>query len=274
MRLAAPVLAALALAPAAAAAPLEVRTSLDPRTVLFGAPATAEVAVVVDPALVDPGSVRIEADTAPWRRLDPPELEREEAGGTVVVRQRSRIACTTSACLPRAELRGVALPRVRVTARRRDGSTVTAGAAWPAVLVAPRATAEAATGAPAWRIDTTPPAVTTRFAPGALAAALWALAAVLAAAAVALAAWEALRWRRRRAAGRASELAAAIAAVRAAAAADEPERRRALGRLARVLEREDGAHVARAASLAWDEPVPEPERLTALADDVEREVPA
>jgi hypothetical protein len=73
---------------------------------------------------------------------------------------------------------------------------------------------------------------------------------------------------------RTTELAAALAAVRASARASEPERRRAVGVLAKVLDRVDGDHAGTAETLAWAEPVPEPERVLELADEVERGVRA
>jgi hypothetical protein len=44
--------------------------------------------------------------------------------------------------------------------------------------------------------------------------------------------------------------------------------------LARALERRRDARAGSAGTLAWDEPEPEPERMAALADELEREVRA
>ena len=268
MRLVVAVCAALVLAPAAGAAPLVVRTSLDPGTVLFGAPAAATVTVVADPALVDTDTVRIEADVAPFRRL-----------GTAVVRdgrlveRRTRIACASDACRPGDGLRPVRLPPARVSASG-PGGPVAVSADWPPLLVAPRVPAEAAAGEPEWQVDTRPPALTTRIDPGTLSLLLWLLAAALALGSAAVVAREVHRARTGARGARTTELAAALAAVRATAQAPEPERRRAVGVLARVLERVDGDHAGTAETLAWSEPGPEPERVLELADEVEREVRA
>ncbi len=268
MRLLAAACAALVLAPAADAAPLVVRTSLDPGTVLFGAPATATVTVVADPALVDPGTVRIEADVAPFRRLGT-SVARD---GRLVVR-RTRIACVSDACRPGDGLRPVRLPPVQVSASGPSGP-VAVSAAWSPLLVAPRVPAAAAAGEPEWRVDARPPALTTRIDPGTLSLLLWLLTAALALGAAALVAREVVRARTKAREARTTELAAALAAVRAAAEAPEPERRRAVGVLARVLERADGDHAVTAETLAWSEPGPEPGRVLELADEVEREVRA
>ncbi|MGE5689358.1 MAG: hypothetical protein ACM33B_02260 [Pseudomonadota bacterium] len=274
MRIAAAVLAALALAPAAGAAPLVVRTSLDPGTVPFGAPTAAEVTVVVDTGAVDPDTVRVEADTAPLRRVGATATEREDGDGTRLLVRRLRVACVTDACRPADALRAVALQPVRVRATRRDGRPITVRASWPVLLVAPRVPAGAASGEPVWRVDTRPPEATYRVRPSLLSGLLLALAAALATAAVGLVAWEARGRRRRRTHARRSELEAALAALRASLDADERERRRAAGTLARVLESRRDRHGGDAAALAWGEPEPRPDRLAALADEVEREIHA
>ena len=216
MRLLAVVCAALVLVPAAGAAPLVVRTSLDPGTVLFGAPTTATVTVVADPALVDPETIRIETDVAPFRRLGT-SVARD---GRLVVR-RTRIACVSDACRPGDGLRSVRLPRVQVTARGSSGP-VAVSATWPPLLVAPRVPADAAAGEPVWRVDTRPPALTTRIDPGTLSPVLWLLTAALALGAAALVAREVLRARTTAREARTTELAAALAAVRASAQDSEP----------------------------------------------------
>jgi len=268
------VAAALALAPAAGAAPLVVRTSLDPRTVLFGEPAVAEITVVADPAFVDPATVRIEAELAPFRRVGSVTTERREADDAAIVTRRVRIACVSDACRPRDALRPVQLSPVRVTARGANGRQVSATARWPVLLVAPRVPADAAAGEPTWRVDTRVPEPSYRVRPGLASALLLGAAVLLAAAAVGLVASELLRRRRRAGAERLSELEAALAAVRASTGGPEPQRRRAAGMLARALERRRDARAGSAGTLAWDEPEPEPDRMTALADEVEREVRA
>jgi hypothetical protein len=123
-------------------------------------------------------------------------------------------------------------------------------------------------------VDGQPPVLTTRIDPGTLSLLLWMITAALALGAAALVAREALRARTTAREARTTELAAALAAVRAAAQGPEPERRRAVGVLARVLERVDGDHAGAAETLAWSEPGPEPERVLELADEVERAVHA
>lgn len=274
MKAVAIVAAALALAPTAGAAPLTVKASFSDRTVLFGAPTEAVVTVSVDTRLVDPDTVRLEADLVPLRTVGPVSTERQEAEDLVVLTRRSRVACVTDACLPDGEARRIALPPVLATGRGTGGRSFVARTRWPTLLVAPRVPQEATAGEPVWRVDTSPPATTYRVSPSLLTASLWVAAAVLALVAVALVGREVALRRGRRVRERRSELELALAAVRASADRDAAERRRAVGVLARLLRRRADDRSTRVAALAWDEPAPEPERVLTLADEVEREVRA
>jgi hypothetical protein len=265
-------LLALALAPAAAAGPFDAQATLRPATVLFGDLVTADVEVVVDSSVVEPASVRIVVSPAPFRRLGRPDLERWEADGVAVVRQRVRVVCVSKACLASGRPRRSVLPRARVSARTRDGRTLAIRPAWTPLEIVGRVPPQALTGAPAWRFDETPPSPSYRASPSLLAGALWGLAAVLALAAVAVIVGEVLRSGRGRALARLTPLEAALAAVRAAVSDDEPGRRRAAGALARVLAARDGRLVNAASELAWSETLPEPSRLAALAEQVEQEI--
>ncbi len=273
MRLAAAVGVALVLAAPAAAGtrevPVEVRAIVTPATVLFGEPATLVVTAAFDPRAVDESSVSVEADVFPLRRLGRPATARREADGLVVLTQRTRVVCAGEACRPARGLRRVELPPVRVRA-----GALAAAVERPSLLVASRVPPEAASAEPAWRVDATPPAVTYRTTPSLHTAHLCHHSAALLHAAAAQVAGEVVRARRQRRVERLSELEAALVAVRASLDADEPERRRAVGALARVLEGRADAHEARAAALAWDEPRPERDRVAALADEVERDVRA
>ena len=55
--------------PSAESPAIVARTDLSPRTVLFGDTVTALVEVTLDRNRVDPDSVRVEADFAPWKRV-------------------------------------------------------------------------------------------------------------------------------------------------------------------------------------------------------------
>ena len=98
-------------------------------------------------------------------------------------------------------------------------------------------------------------------------------AAVLAAAGVALAAWQvASVVRRRPASDTRDELEHALALVREAEARPTEDRRRAVGLLSRLLRQRDERLAGDAGDLAWSRPKPAPEELAALAERVTREV--
>jgi hypothetical protein len=96
------------------------------------------------------------------------------------------------------------------------------------------------------------------------------VALLLLTAAAALVAAAALGARRRRSAAARDALEAALAELRDAR--DEPTRRQAAGRVARILDRVDWRVAPEATRLAWSEQPPGPEAARALADRVEREV--
>ena len=215
--------------------------------------------VVVDPALVDPGTVRIEADLAP---LPPPRHLRGAAGGRGPRRaaRRSRVACVSDACRPGDGRRPVAAP-----ARAGDGAAARRGR-WRAtrLAAAPRRAAcpaAATAGEPSGGWTRRRRRLTTRIDPGTLSRLLW----------LSTARARARRRRARRARGGARpdggrarrgrrSSAAALAAVRAVRGRRaERERRRAVGVLApraRGAPTSDRRRHGRDAGMV--EPAPEP----------------
>ncbi len=98
---------------------------------------------------------------------------------------------------------------------------------------------------------------------------------MLALAAAALAVLEARGLaRRRRGEPTVDELERALRLAREAETRPPPDRRRALGLLARLLDRRDRRLSGAASELAWAEPEPERAALATFVADVEREVPS
>lgn len=262
------VVAALAFAPAAAAAPLTVRTSFDDTTVQFGDVVHAHVAVLAAEG-VSAGSVRVTEDLAPLTPVSPLRVARH---GDVVEVTRSFL-CLGSACVSD---RGDATPKlapVQVMARIGDRS-VHVVRPWPVLHVRGRVTsADLAGASPPFRASLVPPAASYTVAPSTLAWLLDALAIVLAVGALALVALHVRRRSSRRRAPRADELARAVRLAREAETRPAPDRRRAVGLLARVLRSRDARLAAAARDLAWARPQPERDELEALVGDVERTSP-
>ena len=146
--------------------------------------------------------------------------------------------------------------------------------AWPPLEVRGRVSAvDLARLNPPLRSDTSPPPVTYRVAPGNAARALEILAIVLAAAGLLLAAWAvaAVRRNRRRVAPP-TGLERALALAREAERRPPPDRRRALGLLARLLDARDPRLAGAADELAWSAPAPTRDELAGLVSEVEHEV--
>lgn len=253
-------------APARAVA---IATRIEPDVVAFGTPVVATADVVADASVVDPDSIRLQTDFAPYEVAGEPVVERHVQGATAHVVFRYTLRCLREGCEP-AGTRGIArfesgLVRYRFDDHPGTGRDVFD---WPPVIVASRVAAADVT-AINWRgSETELPALTTRIGPKALAVALLLGALALAGCAVWLGRrlWHVPRAPEetkprddRPALDRALELARAGAGNGAAA----PDRRRALELVARELDAVGLAELAgEARELAWSAQV-------TSADDVE-----
>ena len=256
--------------------PLAVRATFDAPAVRFAGPIRARVVVVLDATRVDPDSLRIVDDLAPLTSLSPGRTTRTTRGNAITVTLERTFSCLSSSCVsPRGDATP-ALPQVRVTVGTLGGETLGMKATWPTLHVQGQVSkAQLGRSHPAFRADTTPPPPSYRLAPSTLAWLLYGAAVVLALAGAALAGHEARGLaRRRRGEPTVDELERALRLAREAESRPPPDRRRALGLLARLLDRRD-RHLSGAASeLAWSEPEPEPAALATFVADVEREIPS
>jgi len=255
-------IAAFAAAGAAAArigTPLHVTTALQQQSVRFGDRVTADVMVDYDADTVDSATIRVQPRFAPYAPASPPVVEQVRRG---ILRYRYALLCLNEGCLPAGARRVLRLPRVTVSAVA-SGRTVSATANRPAVTIVSGLTAAQRDGRIRFHFPSSPPSVRYAVAPGALAAALIAVAALAGAAGAALVARELLRHRARARTRRLSPLELAIAYVRDSTRRAETDRRRAL----ELLSEAAGGEVAReAADRAWSRPPPTPAGAAELAD--------
>jgi len=265
-----------ASAASAPAQPLMVSTSISRRPSFFGDLLTARTEVLVDANRVDPGSVRVETDFFPYAETSALRRSSSRAGSLVALGYRFTISCLTGDCAPGPGIRRVVLPLLVVRARLRDGPAIVVRERWPQIAVMPRVDDAALRTVPlGWRTQLEAPAVSYRVSPGMLLAALLASAAALVLAAIALVAAEYARWTRLRDthASTLSRVGLALALARESMRRNPDDRRKALALLARVLDGKDADRLASAAEkLAWSRDRPDPDRMGALADEVEREV--
>jgi hypothetical protein len=253
-----------------------ISTSIAPSPLFFGDPVTARAEVLVNRRQLDPDTVRIEADFAPFSLVGRPQESRSDSGQTTSIERRYTLQCLVESCLPQPG--GIALPKLQVHAAASSDNLVTYNESWPRVHVVSRvAPAALASDPPPWRQELALPAVSYRLEPGAVAAALTLVAVLLALGAFALLAREVTRRRRlllERARFR-STLARALDLARASASRGPDDRRRALALLARVLafDPNGGRRLAPAAArLAWGRAEPSPTGLESLVEEVERTV--
>ena len=258
-------LAALVLAAPSAAAPLTVRTSFDDETVQLGDVVRAHVAVLVAEG-ASASSVRVNEDLAPLTPVSPLQVARR---GDVVEFSRTFV-CLSAACVSD---RGDATPRlapVQVAARVGE-RPVRALKSWPVLRVRGRVSpADLSRASPPFRASLAPPSPSYAVAPSTLAWLLDGVAIVLALGALALVALAIRRRASERGPPRTDELARAVRLAREAETRPPPDRRRAVGLLARVLRSRDTKLAASANELAWARPQPERDDLEQLVDDVER----
>jgi hypothetical protein len=250
--------------------PVRVAATLDHRSVDFGDPVTAEVSVVVSQPGVRASDVSVREDLAPLTQLGGTRVTRTARGGRLVLTYTARASCLDERCIGgRAGKRIVLAP---VVVHVRPGTTK--AARWPALVVHTRVpAADVVKPVPPLRRDPTPRPVGYRVAPGSLALALEVAAAALAAAGVLLAGLTgAALVRRRRRAERLSELERALALAREAERRPPPDRRRALGLLARLLGPREPGLADAADELAWSAPAPTEGELSDLVSRVERKV--
>ena len=182
---------------------VEAEADLAPKVALFGDTVRAHVDVVVDATRVDPDSIRIAADFAPWEIVEKPERRQTSAGELAYVRVAYTLRCLSSTCPPsgrsttyRFDPGRVSFARVTRTAPDEGSLRVP----WPSFRVFSRVAAadlqnNLRSSAP-WQADVISlPATSFRLAPGRLVAVLLVAALALAAAALGLAA---AAWPRRK----------------------------------------------------------------------------
>jgi len=257
----------------APAKPLVVKTSLSPRPALFGDAVTADVEIGADARTVSAKSIHVLPAFDPFVENGTPEVTTTRVGGELIVRYSYTIQCSSDECVPLGKPLPVKLAPVVVTATAgRQPLKVTAK--WPKMSVLSRLQKGDAGATALFRAPRSLPAPTYSASPGVLADVFTALAGVLAAAALALGGFELVRLlerRRLRGVVRLTALEAAIAYARDAARRPDPaDRRKALGQLAEILEREGIEPLAETAGdVAWSEAEPTPDRTLEVADDVE-----
>jgi hypothetical protein len=238
---------------------IQISTDITPDAHVFGEPVVATVEVLLDANVIDPSSIRILGEFAPYEQAGPRTVERKIEDGVALLRFRYPLQCLDEGC-DTSGARGVAeFETGRVGYRYTTGSGDAFSALdWPAFEVASRVSdeqvdlidwraAESSLPEPSYRID-----------PLALAALLLALATACAAGAFLLA--RRLWWGAPNpsaalavATPTTTPLERALALAREASLnGDLARRRRALERVSRELGAVDRPDLAAEASaLAW-----------------------
>lgn len=239
---------------------IEVQTDVTPDAHVFGEPVTATVEALFDATQIDPSSVRVVTEFAPYEQVGERTVERRVSGGIGVATFRFPLRCLDEGC-DTSGPRGVAeFETGRVVYRFHDSPNDAFGALdWPPFEVASRVSADDVENI-RWRAaETSLPDAGYRARPAMLAALLLALAAALAGGAVLLARkwwWQPSGEVSLVADGPTeTPLERAFALAREASLnGDVPRRRRALERVARELGAVNRPELeVEARALAWSQ---------------------
>lgn len=262
----------------APAAPISVAASLSPAAVHFGDTVTARAVVVLDPARVDAGSVRLVPRFLSYRVAEATR-DVQQDGRSTTLAYNLVLECLGAGCAPGRPQVALQFPPALLRYRTASGVSRRYAFAWPGLTVASRLDdAERASPYASLRSDTSPPPPSYDVSPDALEDGLIAGAGLLLLAAGMLV-W--LAFRRRPpppaapAAAPQDPLGEALRLVREIAAdGHRPELRRlALQRLVTELRATGRLELAESAGrLAWSGGAPSPTGADELADRVEREV--
>ncbi|HXH88177.1 MAG TPA: hypothetical protein VNI55_06185 [Gaiellaceae bacterium] len=135
--------------------PFRARATLSDRIVVFGDTVRAQVDLAVDLRHVDPGTVKVRAAFAPWRRVGPVRVTRTDAGSSSHIRMTYVLRCLKQACVPERDTLPFEFKPARVEFVNRTGGRGALRASFPRVTVHTRISpGDLATAAP-WRLDVT-----------------------------------------------------------------------------------------------------------------------
>ena len=259
---------------------ISVGTSLTPTTHAFGDPVQARAEINVDTREIDLQSLSLQPEFGPYEALDPPKVAREQFGDLGRVTYEYRLVCLKEGC-DTAGARGVSdfpTGRLRYRFKDRPGNAFQVFD-WPLLEVASRV-ADADVVGIRWRSDAST-LVPASYRVGALGVALALLVAAIGCASAALLIARRLWWPAREDTGpgdaavfRSPLEQAFDAALRAADGSDDPDRRRALERVARELGSAGRTALAdEARSLAWSSAPSTSEQVATLAARVRVQEP-
>ena len=257
--------------------PIAVNATIGPQQHMFGDPIRARVELILDSKRIDPNTVKVHANFAPYRPLRRPTRTESTAGAITRLRFDYPLGCMTYRCLP-IGVRRFDLHNASVEYRTRAGQTGrTEEIDWPTLEVTGRIAASRMwaarlqgaeyrdLGAPTYRISPTlvqlvALVLAVLFAAGALVLILRLLPLARIAERLGLKTVDSR-----------TPLERALDQVHETAEAEPDEGRRALERLAHELRRARNPELAGAASrLAWSREYPADGRLTSLSAEVQR----
>ena len=163
-----------ATGPAGQFGPIAIQSTFSPRVARFGDTINAWIDVTLDRRRVQPGSVRVRPQFAPWSVVAPPVRVRRDARSTSYIRTTYVLRCVISPCVPQRDTSSLEFDPVRVAYTTTRGQKRTSDLIrWPVLVIHSQIVSDdydnpAAVATP-WRADAlTLPAVSYRVSPSRL----------------------------------------------------------------------------------------------------------
>jgi len=135
--------------------PLRARATLSDRIVGFGDTVRARVDVTLDNRQIDPGAVKVRVGFEPWRRVEPVQVSRMDAGSSSHLRLTYVLRCLKQPCVPEREVLPFELEPALVEFTNREGGRGALRAPFPTLTVHTRIQAGDLANAAPWRLDVT-----------------------------------------------------------------------------------------------------------------------
>jgi hypothetical protein len=244
--------------------PIRARATAAPAVHQFGDRVVAEIEVMLDPGRVDPASVTLNPDFAPFTVIGR-SRQQTESEGVALQTHRFTLTCLGPRCLPGRTPKAFPLEDAVIAYRLRSGASRRLSLEWPRLTGTSRLEVPelAQSREPPFRADVAPPSASFRVEPARLSALLLGGALLLVLFAAALLSPELrrlllLRARRRDPSAGMTPLQHALLLVeRSLASGNAEDQRKAIDRLARELRRAGDDELSAAARrLAWSARAP------------------
>jgi hypothetical protein len=133
--------------------PVRARATLSDRIVVFGDTVRAQVDLALDLRHVDPSAVKVRTAFAPWRRVEPVQVQRTDAGSSSHIRMTYVLRCLKQPCVPERDTLPFTFEPARIDFVNREGGRGSLRAPFPVLTTHTRIRPDELANAAPWRLD-------------------------------------------------------------------------------------------------------------------------